>query len=64
MVTRTRIRGKGTIDFPGHPLHGVRVFIVGTAPDGQLIVKTRTPGAETIGVLARVPPERVVIEPP
>jgi hypothetical protein len=63
-VKRTRIRARGHVAWQGHELDGVKVFIIGTAPDGQLIVKTRTPGADTIGTLARVPKERVVIEPP
>jgi hypothetical protein len=64
MGTRTRIRGKGTVQWPGNELDGAKVFIIGTAHDGQLIVRTRTPGADTIGKLARIPPDRVAIEPP
>jgi hypothetical protein len=64
MGTRTRIRGKRTIAWPGNELDGVRVFILQRLPFGELIVKTRKPGADTIGELARVPAERVQIEPP
>lgn len=64
MGTRTRIRGKGTVDWPGHDLHGVRVFVLQRLPNGEMIVKTRTPGADTIGVLRKVPADRVKLEPP
>lgn len=65
MGQRTRIRGRGTIDWPERPdLHGRKCFIVGTAPDGRWLIKTRHEGADTIGELVRVPKERVRIDPP
>lgn len=65
MNQRTRIRGRGIVDWPERPdLHGKRVFVLQHAPDGRLLVKTRLPNADSLGELALVPPERVTIEPP
>lgn len=63
-MARTRIRGRGTIDWPERPdLDGVKVFLIGQAPDGRLIVVTRSPLGDTIGTAVRVPRERVRIDP-
>jgi hypothetical protein len=54
-MARTRVRGRGTIDRPGHELHGAKVDVLQNAPGGDVIVGVReTRGSYDVGALARV----------
>jgi hypothetical protein len=65
MPTRTRIRGRGTVDWPEHELHGAKVDLIGNAPGGRLLLRVREPHA-TYGMGARVlvPAARFKQDPP
>lgn len=38
---RTKVLGRGTIDNPGHPLHGAKVDLLNYAAGGDAIVRVR-----------------------
>lgn len=64
MPTRARASGHGTVNFPGHALHGAKVDIVRKVPGGDVIVRMREnhDGTYDARALARVRADRVQLE--
>lgn len=64
LMKRLKIRGRGVIDWPGNELDGAKVWIIERLRDCRLMVRTRPPEAETLGVLMRIEAEKVRLESP
>lgn len=63
-MTRTRIRGRGTVDWPDHELHGAKVDLISKAPDNKLVLRVQeAQGSYERGARILLPTERFKRDP-